>query len=123
MDLVLYKFVDCILTRTYKHTHHSLSLLLSPLSPSLPPSFHSHSSGQTVEKQKTTARKRRRNQNVEIDELATLIPLSTPLAPPSDSPSKSLVPSNGKSSAIDKISVLRLTSTFLKLQNFMKDSK
>ena len=101
----------------HTHTHtltHSLSLSLSL--PSL------CSSGQTVEKQKSTARKRRRNQNVEIDELATLIPLSTPLAPPSDS-LKSLIPSNGKSSAIDKISVLRLTSTFLKLQNFMKDSE
>ena len=85
----------------------------------------SHSVGQqTANKQKSTARKRRRNQNVEIDELAALVPLSTPLLPPSESSSNSLLASSGgKGSAIDKISVLRLTSTFLKLQNFMKDSE
>ena len=78
---------------------------------------HTHSAEQTTPKQKSTARKRRRNQNVEIDELASLVPLAMPLVPPE----KSLVPSSGKPPAIDKISVLRLTSTFLKLQNFMKD--
>ena len=66
------------------------------------------------------ARKRRQNQNVEIDELASLVPLSTPLDS-SDNPVRSLVPR--KFPAIDKISVLRLTSTFLKLQNFIKDSE
>ena len=84
--------------------------------------MHAYSGKQTVEKQKTTARKRRRNQNVEIDELASLVPLSTPLVS-NDNPERSLVPSSGKASAIDKISVLRLTSTFLKLQNFMKESE
>ena len=84
---------------------------------------HTYSAEQTTAKQKSTARKRRRNQNVEIDELATLVPLSTPLVPSNNSV-RSLVPSNGgKPPAIDKISVLRLTSTFLKLQNFMKDSE
>jgi hypothetical protein len=35
-----------------------------------------------------------------------------------------LVPSNGYSSpAMDKLSVLRLVSSYLKLQQFMKDSK
>ena len=81
-----------------------------------------YSGKETVEKQKTTARKRRRNQNVEIDELASLVPLSTPLVS-NDNPERSLVPSGGKAPAIDKISVLRLTSTFLKLQNFMKESE
>ena len=83
--------------------------------------MYMYSAPQTA-KQKTTARKRRRNQNVEIDELATLVPLAMPLAPP-DTSGQSLVPSSGKAPAIDKISVLRLTSTFLKLQDFMKESE
>ena len=53
-----------------------------------------------------TARKRRQNQNGEIDELASLVPLAQ----------MSLAPS-------DKLSVLRLATTFLKLQSFMKDSE
>ena len=83
------------------------------------------SAGQDAKKRKrSVACKRRRNQNAEIDELASLVPLSTPLIA-SDSPARSLVPSsNGsKTPAIDKISVLRLTSAFLKLQKFMKDGE
>ena len=84
---------------------------------------NTYSGKQPVDKQKTTARKRRRNQNVEIDELASLVPLSTPLVS-NENPERSLVSSSGgKGPAIDKISVLRLTSTFLKLQNFMKESE
>ena len=36
---------------------------------------------------------------------------------------RSLVPGSNKPPAIDKISVLRLTSTFLKLQDFLKESE
>ena len=85
---------------------------------------HTHSAKQTSDKLKSSVHKRRRrNQNAEIDELACLVPLSTPLVL-SDNSVSSLVPSiSNKPSAIDKISILRLTSTFLKLQNFMKDSE
>ena len=67
-----------------------------------------YSAKQTASKRlkSSTARKRRQNQNVEIDELASLVPLSQ------TSPVLS-----------DKLSVLRLVTTFLKLQNFMKDSE
>ena len=69
---------------------------------------HTHSAKQAASKRlkSVTARKRRRNQNVEIDELASLVPLAQ----------TSLVPS-------DKLSVLRLATTFLKLQSFMNESE
>ena len=61
-----------------------------------------YSAGESSERQNTTARKRRRNQNVEIDELGELLPFK---------------PDNGKS--LDKLSILRLTTSFMKFQNFM----
>ena len=86
--------------------------------------------------------KRRRNQNAEIDELASLVPLSTfhgALSPSSSittgaeddqttSSSPSMVPlssgcSGNSPGAVDKLSVLRLASTYFKLQQFMKDGK
>ena len=82
---------------------------------------------QTTSKKKVTSRKRRQNQNAEIDELASLVSLPTPPQPPSSgdsNPSHSLVPSCGSTpSAVDKISVLRLTTTFLKLHDFMKSGE
>ena len=75
-----------------------------------------------------TSRKRRRNQNAEIDELAALV--SLPVPPQTDSlsadsnPVRSLVPSYGNTpSAIDKISVLRMTTAFLKLHDFMRNGE
>lgn len=70
--------------------------------------IHSHSAKQAASKRKKsiTARKRRQNQNVEIDELASLVPLAQ----------TSLVP-------MERLSVLRLATTFLKLQSFMKESE
>ena len=70
--------------------------------------WYAYSAKQAASKQlkSATARKRRQNQNVEIDELASLVPLAQ----------MSLVPS-------DKLSVLRLATTFLKLQSFMKESE
>ena len=70
---------------------------------------NTHSAKQSASKRlkSATARKRRQNQNVEIDELASLVPLVQTL---------SLVPS-------DKLSVLRLATTFLKLQSFMRGSE
>lgn len=74
-----------------------------------------------------TSRKRRRNQNAVIDELASLVSLPTPpqLSNSVDSnPVQSLVPScNNAPSSVDKISVLRLTTTFLKLHDFMTNGK
>ena len=60
------------------------------------------SAEQVVERQKKTARKRRRNQNDEIEELGELLPFQ---------------PENGKN--VDKISILRLTTSYLRFQNFM----
>ena len=71
-------------------------------------------SSQQASKKKTTSRKRRQNQNEEIHELASLVPLSS-------SQAGSLVPGNGGKP--QTISVLRLTTTFLKLQDFMKDGE
>lgn len=69
---------------------------------------HIYSAKQAASKRlkSATSRKRRQNQNVEIDELASLVPLAQ----------TSLVP-------WDKLSVLRLATTFLKLQSFMKESE
>jgi hypothetical protein len=80
-------------------------------------------------RKKVSSRKRRQNQNAEIDELASLV--SFPAPPPESStsgrdnnPVNSLVPSYGNApSAVDKISVLRLTTTFLKLHDFMKNGE
>lgn len=57
-----------------------------------------------AERQKTTARKRRRNQNTEIEELSSLLPLP--------------VVNTGKP-GIDKISVLRLATTYIRFQDFL----
>ena len=101
--------------------HHSLSLSLFPLS-------LSHSTKQTSysSRKKAVTHKRHQNQNAEISELASLVPLC--MLPPSVEDGQAagpLVPSNGtyNSPAMDKLSVLRLVSTYLKLQQFMKDSK
>ena len=48
------------------------------------------------------AKKRRRNQNVEIDELGELLPYR-----------------RGDGKALDKLSILRLATSFFKFQNFM----
>ena len=68
--------------------------------------YVSSSAEQSSERQNTTARKRRRNQNVEIDELGDLLPFK---------------PDNGKS--LDKLSILRLTTSFMRFQNFMSSGK
>ena len=88
---------------------------------------------QRTNRKKVTSRKRRRNQNAEIDELASLVSLPTPAPQLLDSDPTgnaagvgSLVPGCGSHvtpTAIDKISVLRLTTTFLKLKNFIKTSE
>ena len=79
-----------------------------------------HSARRAADKKSYTSRKRRQNTNAEINELAALVPLSTPLVSFSDSSSGSLVVSNGKPPTI---SVLRLTTSFLKLNNFVKKSE
>jgi hypothetical protein len=58
--------------------------------------------GQDGVRQNVVAKKRRRNQNVEIDELGELVPYRR---------------ADGK--ALDKLSVLRLTTSFFKFQDFM----
>ena len=58
--------------------------------------------------------KRRQNQNEEIHKLASLVPLSS-------SRLSGLIPNNGAKP--QTISVLRLTTTYLKLQSFMKDGE
>ena len=68
---------------------------------------HTHSAEQLVERQKVTARKRRKNQNVEIEELGALIPVS-------EGPGKQ---------ALDKISVLRLASTYMRFRKFVESGK
>ena len=74
------------------------SSLLFP--PSCVPTY---SDKQLVERQKTTARKRRRNQNTEIEELGELLPV---------------VPVQTRQ-GIDKISVLRLASTYMRFREFL----
>ena len=84
------------------------------------------SAEQLINRQKTTAKKRRRNQNVEIDELALLLPVKQiPLTPQSlgevmefDGLGGSV--DRSKSQPVDKISVLRIVSTFLRFQEFVK---
>ena len=73
-----------------------------------------------VDRKTYTSREHRQNTNAEIIELAALIPLSTPLVSFSDSSSDSLVVNNGKPPTI---SVLRPTTSFLKLNNFVKKSE
>ena len=87
-----------------------------------PDSYYSHK--KTSTRKKVTSRKRRRDQNDQIDELSSLVPLATPLLPTDTS----LVPArycstSMSSTGIDKISVLRLTTSFLKLKGFMKESE
>ena len=82
--------------------------------------FISHSAKQGADRKSYTSRKRRQNQNAEINELAALVPLSAPLVSFSDSSSGSLVACGGKPHTI---SVLRLTTSFLKLNNFVKKSE
>ena len=62
------------------------------------------SAKQLEQRQKKTAKKRRLNQNDEIKELGALLPSVASLTSPE----------------LDKISVLRLATTYLKLQNFIK---
>ena len=75
---------------------------------------HTHSAEQVETRQKNTARKRRRNQNSEIDELAALLPIKQP------STLGNGVVARGRNQSIDKISVLRLTSAYLKFQKYME---
>lgn len=79
-----------------------------------------------MDRQKTTAKKRRRNQNAEIDELSKLLPVKTlPLSTAMVTEGgleMTREASNGtKNQPVDKISVLRITSTFLKFQEFLKN--
>ena len=76
-------------------------------------------------KKKTTSLRRRRNQKAEIDELASHFQSSTPLTAhqSADDATEQEGISDNKTSAIDKLSVLRLTTAFLKFQNFLKDSE
>ena len=77
-----------------------------------------------MDRQKTTAKKRRRNQNAEIDELAKLLPikpLPTPAAPFLSEPEGEASSRAKANQAVDKISVLRITSTFLKFQEFLSN--
>ena len=71
-------------------------------------------SSQQAANKKLKFHKHRQNHNVEIRELASLVPLSS-------SQCNGLIPSNGGKS--QAISVLRLTTTFLKLQSFVKDGE
>ena len=60
------------------------------------------SSEEEGEKQKHTAKKRRRNQNVEIDELSQLLPVA-----------------RSYGTMMDKLSTLRMSSAYLKLNTFL----
>ena len=85
-----------------------------------------YSGEQTTDRKKVTSRKRRRNMNAEIDELASLVslPWTTPQPSSVANPVCSLVPSCGNApSCMDRNTVLRLTTTFLKLQGFMKNGE
>ena len=75
-------------------------------------------------KKKTTSLRRRRNQKVEIDELASHFQSSSPATTAAAADLEQTGTSgDSKTSAIDKLSVLRLTTAFLKFQNFLKDSE
>ncbi|XP_064394272.1 circadian locomoter output cycles protein kaput-like [Halichondria panicea] len=65
-------------------------------------------------KQKQTAKKRRRNQNTEIEELSALLPIKQQATIANG------ILARGRTQAIDKISVLRLTSAYLKFQKFLE---
>ncbi len=80
-----------------------------------------------MDRQKTTAKKRRRNQNAEIDELAKLLPVKpihlTPNNVGAVMEMAGLEDTGGdkdKAQPVDKISVLRIASTYLRFQEFMK---
>ncbi len=69
---------------------------------------------QSAKKKSTSPRKHCQNQNEEIHELASLVPLSS-------SQLSGVLPSHGGKP--QTISVLRLATTFLKLQSFIKDGE
>lgn len=75
------------------------------------------SAEQAETRQKQTARKRRRNQNSEIDDLAALLPIKQP------STIANGILARGRTQSVDKISVLRLTSAFLKFQQYMENDQ
>ena len=61
-----------------------------------------HSAEQADEKAPGTAKKRRRKQNDEIGELGELLPFQ-----------------GGGGRSLDKLSILRLTTSYIRFQNFM----
>lgn len=73
-----------------------------------------HDSAET-RKIKKTATRRRQNQNVEIKELGALLPW------PPGGPIPSSTGSGG--GQVDKISVLRLTTAFMKFKSFWQQGK
>ena len=75
---------------------------------------HTHSAEQLERRHQESARKRRRNQNSEIDELAALLPIKQP------STLGNGIVARGRNQRIDKMSILRLTSAYLKLQKYME---
>ena len=116
LSLSLSHSLSLSLSLSHTHTHTLQS-----------PNLHSgQETGSRKQRKNLTSRKRRRNLNVEIDELASLVPLSTPLVS-IDNPGYSLVPSGGRpptaTASVDKLSVLRLAMAFMKLKEFMKDSE
>lgn len=86
------------------------------------------SAEQLIDRQKTTAKRRRRNQNAEIDELAKLLPLKqVPLSLQNVEGAAAMefdglggTIDQSKQQPVDKISVLRIVSTFLRFQDFVK---
>ena len=88
--------------------------------------FYPCSAEQLVDRQKTTAKKRRRNQNAEIDELAKLLPVKQlPMTPHNVGVAMefgAMVDRNKQQQQqlVDKISVLRIVSTYLRFQEFIK---
>ena len=67
---------------------------------------HTFSADRFVKQHKYSAQKRRCNENYEIEKLGELLPFTA---------------DDGKT--YDKISVLRLTSSYIKFQNFMKSGE
>ena len=67
-------------------------------------------------KQPASKKNRRQNESVKISDLASFIPLST-------IPASSSSVATSSANKPPTIAVLRLTSTFLKLHKFVKDSK
>ena len=82
--------------------------------------YVSSSAKETTSKKSRNSRKRRHNQNAEIEELASFLSSST--HPPSATGS-SLVATSGTGSKPQTMAVLRLTLNFLKLHDFVKDGK